>query len=101
MTDDLRREAFETWLRGKQLGSTVGTIASACACPLAQFLREGGMPGVRVGATYYYLPGGFCIERARRLPAWALAFREGVDSLPGSAITAGRALKILQETSNG
>jgi hypothetical protein len=100
-------DEFTGWLKALEPSRLVGHSHDCTSCPLHYFLREKLGIQQRFGFTIRnhsisLFAGGGNEPRERyvlRLPNWAQAFVEEVDSVKGH-LTAGEALKTLERTIN-
>jgi len=86
---------FRAWLKSFRPRQIVGTTARACDCPLARYT------GYRATYTHdgraYLTPTNFHSIEVAKLPRWAYRFMLCIDNCGVFDITAGRALKFLEE----
>ena len=90
----LTRDNFTAWLRSKPPRARVGKPEHECECPIGTFLAEQGQPAMIVNENAVTFR-----ERGvpdLPLPSWAAEFTHAVDALGTTAVTAARALRILE-----
>jgi len=97
-THVLTRAAFVAWLRTKHPRTKAGLVGVSTSCPLAKFLMQTtGVP--HCVNEKYYVPRTVVddnLRKVRKLPLWAQRFVQEIDNCDGRSISAGRALRIIE-----
>lgn len=93
----LIKRHFRAWLEGQPEHRPVGRRGEECGCPLAEYLLDKtGLPHTIWDDEYFV---GRYHTDAKEMPRWAYYFITKVDDSgpPGSKITAGYCLRILDD----